>query len=323
MKRSHRVLASAVLVGAIGTPTLAQYAQDFEGLTASAAGELLTGQDGYYIPAGTTSVDAFVHTYAGNPAGIPQNPNGGNNFTLGVGPANPTFARAQRDITTGAAWGTGVWKVSYDALCISDPAVAQSNNFGSFSVQPYPGSGSYIHLFSYVDLAGGPKWQAFYLGYDAAGTPAVAPGTSPGPEWTGLTQNFWYHFETTIDFGANQITDVSITDLSTGTTASATLVDVYLEGGTAGAPAQATGFRMFGGGTNAGNGVAWDNLDFVQIDAPCYADCDGSGALNIFDYICFGNAYANNDPYADCDGSGTLNIFDYICFGNEYANGCP
>ena len=27
--------------------------------------------------------------------------------------------------------------------------------------------------------------------------------------------------------------------------------------------------------------------------------------------------------YADCDGSGSLNIFDYICFGNEYAAGCP
>ncbi|MCA9280095.1 MAG: PQQ-binding-like beta-propeller repeat protein [Phycisphaeraceae bacterium] len=54
----------------------------------------------------------------------------------------------------------------------------------------------------------------------------------------------------------------------------------------------------------------------------CYADCDGSGSLNIFDYICFGNLYAINDPSADCDGSGTLNIFDYICFGNLYAIGC-
>ncbi|MCA9278025.1 MAG: M23 family metallopeptidase [Phycisphaeraceae bacterium] len=55
----------------------------------------------------------------------------------------------------------------------------------------------------------------------------------------------------------------------------------------------------------------------------CYPDCDGSGSLNIFDYICFGNAYSTNDPYADCDGSGSLNIFDYICFGNAYAVGCP
>ncbi|MCA9278276.1 MAG: exo-alpha-sialidase [Phycisphaeraceae bacterium] len=55
----------------------------------------------------------------------------------------------------------------------------------------------------------------------------------------------------------------------------------------------------------------------------CYADCDSNGFLNIFDYICFGNAYATNDPYADCDGNGSLNVFDYICFGNAYAAGCP
>ncbi|MCA9278023.1 MAG: hypothetical protein H6815_04455 [Phycisphaeraceae bacterium] len=57
--------------------------------------------------------------------------------------------------------------------------------------------------------------------------------------------------------------------------------------------------------------------------ANCYADCDQNGTLNIFDYICFGNAYAAGQAYADCDGSGSLNIFDYICFGNKYAAGCP
>ncbi|MCA9279250.1 MAG: PQQ-dependent sugar dehydrogenase [Phycisphaeraceae bacterium] len=55
----------------------------------------------------------------------------------------------------------------------------------------------------------------------------------------------------------------------------------------------------------------------------CYADCDDSGTLNIFDYICFGNDYAANGMYADCNVDGTLNIFDYICFGNAYAAGCP
>ncbi|MCA9279583.1 MAG: hypothetical protein H6815_00865 [Phycisphaeraceae bacterium] len=60
----------------------------------------------------------------------------------------------------------------------------------------------------------------------------------------------------------------------------------------------------------------------LEMGSNCYADCDSSGVLNIFDYICFGNAYANFDPYADCDGSGSLNIFDYICFGNAYAAGC-
>ncbi|MCA9278083.1 MAG: SBBP repeat-containing protein [Phycisphaeraceae bacterium] len=64
---------------------------------------------------------------------------------------------------------------------------------------------------------------------------------------------------------------------------------------------------------------------FIAKFAPdvCYADCDSDGDLDIVDYICFGNAYAAQDPYADCDGSGSLNVFDYICFGNAYAAGCP
>lgn len=60
----------------------------------------------------------------------------------------------------------------------------------------------------------------------------------------------------------------------------------------------------------------------IAYAASCAADCDNSGALNVFDYICFGSRYANNAPAADCDGSGTLNVFDYICFGNLYAVGC-
>ncbi|MCA9278026.1 MAG: hypothetical protein H6815_04470 [Phycisphaeraceae bacterium] len=55
----------------------------------------------------------------------------------------------------------------------------------------------------------------------------------------------------------------------------------------------------------------------------CYADCDGNGTLTIFDYICFGTAYAAGSAYADCDGNGVFTIFDYICFGTAYAAGCP
>ncbi|MCA9277740.1 MAG: hypothetical protein H6815_03030 [Phycisphaeraceae bacterium] len=60
-----------------------------------------------------------------------------------------------------------------------------------------------------------------------------------------------------------------------------------------------------------------------ECEDACYADCDSNGVLNIFDYICFGNAYATQSPSADCDSNGLFNIFDYICFGNAYAAGCP
>ncbi|MCA9278062.1 MAG: hypothetical protein H6815_04650 [Phycisphaeraceae bacterium] len=97
--------------------------------------------------------------------------------------------------------------------------------------------------------------------------------------------------------------------------------------------ADGNGFNA--GGTDGRPSMLQDNgaivyrLDFTNGTSGifrsqrCYANCNGSSTINIFDYICFGNAFANNDPYADCDGNGVLNIFDYICYGNAYAAGCP
>jgi hypothetical protein len=62
-------------------------------------------------------------------------------------------------------------------------------------------------------------------------------------------------------------------------------------------------------------------IEGVPMDV-CYADCDGSGALDIDDFICFQTFFALADPYADCDGSGTLNIDDFICFQTLFAIGC-
>ena len=57
--------------------------------------------------------------------------------------------------------------------------------------------------------------------------------------------------------------------------------------------------------------------------ANCYADCDASGLLDFFDFLCFQNAFALGQPYADCDQSGTLDFFDFLCFQNAFAAGCP
>ncbi|MFG0284973.1 MAG: hypothetical protein ACF8R7_11170 [Phycisphaerales bacterium JB039] len=58
-------------------------------------------------------------------------------------------------------------------------------------------------------------------------------------------------------------------------------------------------------------------------DSGCYADCDGSGSLDFFDFLCFQDAFGTGDPYADCDGSGSLDFFDFLCYQNEFAAGCP
>ncbi len=54
----------------------------------------------------------------------------------------------------------------------------------------------------------------------------------------------------------------------------------------------------------------------------CYPDCDGSGSLDIDDFICFQTFYAVGNSWADCDVSGSLDIDDFICFQTYFAIGC-
>ena len=58
------------------------------------------------------------------------------------------------------------------------------------------------------------------------------------------------------------------------------------------------------------------------VDA-CEADCDGSGVLDFFDFLCFQDLFAAGDPEADCDGSGVLDFSDFLCFQDLFAAGCP
>jgi len=59
--------------------------------------------------------------------------------------------------------------------------------------------------------------------------------------------------------------------------------------------------------------------------APGTPDCDpstGPGVLDIFDFLCFQDAFVQGDPYADCDGSTVLDIFDFLCFQDVFVQGC-
>jgi len=57
-------------------------------------------------------------------------------------------------------------------------------------------------------------------------------------------------------------------------------------------------------------------------ETACQADCDGSGALDFFDFVCFMSAFASSDPAADCDGNGELDMFDLMCFQELMAGSC-
>ncbi len=100
---------------------------------------------------------------------------------------------------------------------------------------------------------------------------------------------------------------------------------VYDEGGKllVQTPPHASGRTGAGGVSFRGFGGAGADFDTFQRVGACYADCDGSGSLDFFDFLCFQNAFAAGAAYADCDGSGARDFFDFLCFQNQFAAGCP
>ncbi len=79
-------------------------------------------------------------------------------------------------------------------------------------------------------------------------------------------------------------------------------------------------FVVLGQGTPNDFAGVYEGENFSGV---CYADCDDSGGLDFFDFLCFQNAFAAMEPYADCDMSGGHDFFDFLCFQNEFAAGCP
>jgi len=313
MSRRITILLAACAGGglALSSAALGQYDTGFEvadGINASPSGTILTGQDGFYVPAG---IDYWAMTYAGNTFGISQNPQGGAQFAAGQGQGSPDFSRGQRDMT----WPAGSAVVTYDATCVYTGAPPASNNLGSFSPQPYPGGATYIHLFSWVDVNNPVAWKAFYLAYDVNGLAHAQPGMSPGAAWDNLPLNNWYEFTTHIDFVANRITRVTIKDLTTNQTSSFDPPDWYLEGGSGGGFPHPTGFRMFSGGGTAGNVVSFDNVDIaaggpppftIALAGPCPGQKTlswtgaGSGQMGIV----VGNSQGSTTiPFGPCQGT--------------------
>ncbi len=54
----------------------------------------------------------------------------------------------------------------------------------------------------------------------------------------------------------------------------------------------------------------------------CDADCDRDCDLDVFDYLCFLDAFANQDPYADCENDADWDVFDFLCFQGKFSVGC-
>jgi hypothetical protein len=59
--------------------------------------------------------------------------------------------------------------------------------------------------------------------------------------------------------------------------------------------------------------------------APGTPDCDtstGPGVLDIFDFLCFQDAFVTGEPYGDCDRNQLYDIFDFLCFQDAFIQGC-
>lgn len=267
----HRLLPLAALAAI--TPALsAQYVSDFESLTASAAGTLLTGQDGYYLPAVASSVDWNAYTYAGNTMGVVTNPNGGgNNFIAGVAPGTAIGScRAQHAL---AFDNLSPWRVEFDVNCLFIGTATPANNIGSVSTQPST-TAAYINgLARWPATLTTTSWDADYVYYDAAGTSVT--GSVPDTNFQGLMVNHWYHWATEFDFVSNRMRAVEITDLTTNVTHRWEPTDWYMLGGTAGAPLP-TDFRWFASGS-AGNVFAIDNAMILPLQYGSYGNgCVGT-----------------------------------------------
>ena len=66
------------------------------------------------------------------------------------------------------------------------------------------------------------------------------------------------------------------------------------------------------------------SLDFLDLPVLTNPDCDHSGALDIFDFLCFQNSFVLGEPYAcDCDPDPVCDIFDFLCFQSAFVAGCP
>ncbi len=315
MKRVALTVLAVIASGAN-----AQLTADFESpaFSGSADGVLVSGQQGWYLPAVAGAIDQLVYSYAGNVLGIAANPTGGEQFMAGHSLGGTSLARAQHDFDFSTA---NVWTLSHDFACAYDGIVPLTPNLASFSLNhPSLASGykQYIALHNFMDTNDATLgWKLEFNISDAAGV-ALA-NQSPGPEFTNLLYNHWYRESVTVDFSTNRITSISLTDLTTNIAVTAT-PDWYVSGGAASTLPLPPSVRCFAGGATAGSIAAFDNISVVA--AGCAADFNGDQVVDFFDYLDFVQAFSANEPSADFNGDTVIDFFDYLDFVQAFSAGC-
>lgn len=252
MNTARTTAAAAAM--ALTSAAFAMVIDTYESFTASAAGTAVVPQGSYYTPAVAGAVDGFAYTFAGNALGFPANPLGGTKFVGGTNPGTPSLIRMQKD----NAYPATVVKVEFDVCGKYAGTIPGTQNLGSFSFQDSTLARFFIALMVWVDPATCANWSQQFNVYDAAGLSIV--NQSPGAEWAGLNLNNWYKQEVTVNMATNQITEVAITNNTTGVRTAFAPPAWYLTGGAAPTLPAPTAFRLFVGGTTPGNTLGYDNV---------------------------------------------------------------
>jgi hypothetical protein len=329
--RMHFCVGLSLAIAPFG---FADFTTDFEPPTynASPTGIALANQDGWYVPAVAGSIGFNAHTYAGNVYALPANPDGDAQFAAGrsEGGAANAFARAQRDFDFSTSQ---TWCFTWDFACKFDGTPPATDNLASFSLQPGavspPTNRIFIALNNFMgDHANPTVWGAGYIVHSAAGVQVTQPGLFAGPEWQNLPFNTWFRQTTEVNMTQNRIVSVSITNLTTGATATAAPIDWYLGGGAAPALPLATSVRFFAGGTTPGNIAAFDNFSISAScgSNPCPADLDNSGDVGLQDLaILLSNFGRTDNPPAgagNLDGDGDVDLQDLATLLAAFGTSC-
>jgi hypothetical protein len=66
----------------------------------------------------------------------------------------------------------------------------------------------------------------------------------------------------------------------------------------------------------------WDSVSLMPSAGGCAPDLDGSGTLDLFDFLAFVNFFNAQDPIADWDADGEFTLFDFLGFVNSFNTGC-
>jgi hypothetical protein len=206
--------------------------------------------------------------------------------------------------------------VAYDVAVTFTGTLPTADNIGSFSTQPgdtaSPTHQFFIALARWADTAGATAWNADFIYWPAAPGSSYVISTVPDPAFQNLLVNHWYRWTISFNFDTQLVTEITITDLTTGLGGTYNPTDWYLAGGTAALPAP-TGFRLFAGtSTIPGNTLCWDNLDIFQAGANCPEDINGDAVVDVLDLLALLAAWGNTGGPEDINGDGIVDVLDLL-----------